>query len=331
MRQTIETAPRDGNRVVLLDVASGTYDVARWSPEAGQWIGKNGEPSKITPSHWYPMSAEHFLQQRDGLLSGLRDASTAARRHRFVPLFSIAATLAAAALIGLLFHSDVGDYVTRYASQKMMGPPVMAQQIPLPRDGEAAQFKRAVDSATADLQQSLQQERDWSKVLETELVNRRRDVDMLLGNVETLLSEHKINEAERLKQAVDSATADLRLTLQQERDRAEALEIEMANARGAMEQKTASVEEKPLAAWVNSNALVNPAQTAVQPEVATGTSKSAIRPFKPGRVKHGARGRYGCQHFQTSPLSRLGPNDWLTCWLFGPTIAMPSRRPQHTR
>jgi len=47
MRQTIETAPRDGNLVILGDDASGTYDVARWLPEAGQWIGENGEPSKI--------------------------------------------------------------------------------------------------------------------------------------------------------------------------------------------------------------------------------------------------------------------------------------------
>ena len=328
MRQTIETAPRDGNRVILVDAASGTYDVASWSPEASQWIGENGEPSKITPSHWYPMSAEKVLQQQDRLFSGLRDASTSARCHGFFARSSIVATLVAAALIGLCFHTDVGAYLTQYAGQKMLGPPLMAQQIPLPRDGEAAQFKRAVDSATVDLLQSLQQERDWAKALETELVNRRRDVDTLLGNVEAL---HKINEAERLTQAVDSATADLRLALQQERDRAEALEIELANARGAMEQKTAAVEEKPLGAWVNSNALMNPAQTAVQPDRATGTSKPAIRPFKPARVEHGARGRYGCQQLRTMPLSRLRPNDWLTCWLFGPTIAMPSRRSQHTR
>jgi hypothetical protein len=133
------------------------------------------------------------------------------------------------------------------------------------------------------------------------------DVDMLLGKVETLLSERKIEEAERIKQAVDSATADLRLALQQERNRAEALEIEIANARGAMEQKAAAVEEKPLAPWLNSNALVDPAQTAVQSDVAT--SKSAVRPFKPVRVKHGPRGRYGCQNFRTLPLSRLRPND----------------------
>src|SRR3979409_1958785 len=106
MRQTIETAPGDGRLVILGDDASGTYDVARWLPEAGQWIGENGEPSKITPSRWYPMPGENYLQQGDGRSSGLSDAATSARRVRrrgFFPSFSIAATLVAAVLIGVYF------------------------------------------------------------------------------------------------------------------------------------------------------------------------------------------------------------------------------------
>ena len=54
MRQVFETAPRDGKVVILEDDASGTYDVAHWSAEAGEWVGEDGAPSKITPTHWYP-------------------------------------------------------------------------------------------------------------------------------------------------------------------------------------------------------------------------------------------------------------------------------------
>ena len=51
MRDTIETAPKDGEVVILEDDASGSYDIARWSPEAGGWVvGENAEPIKITPS-----------------------------------------------------------------------------------------------------------------------------------------------------------------------------------------------------------------------------------------------------------------------------------------
>src|SRR5438552_2658499 len=193
MRQTTETAPRDGNLVTLGYDASGTYDVAHWLPEAGQWIGENGEPSKITPSRWYPMPGENYLQQGDGLPSGLSDASTSARRarrHGFFPFFSIAATLVAAALIGVYFHGEVVAYVARYASQQEISklitivPPVMAQQTPLPKDDEAAQLKQAVDSATAELRQSLQREHDRAEALVTELAQATRTVEQKPAGVE---------------------------------------------------------------------------------------------------------------------------------------------------
>jgi len=70
------------------------------------------------------------------------------------------------------FHAEVVTYVARYASQQEISklitivPPVMAQQTPLPKDDEAAQLKQAVDSATAELRQSLQQEHDRAEALE---------------------------------------------------------------------------------------------------------------------------------------------------------------------
>src|SRR6266446_268816 len=127
----------------------------------------------------------------------------------------IAQTLVTAALIGICLHAEVVAYVARYASQQEISKliaivsPVMAQQTPLPKDDEAVQLKQAVDRATAELRQSLQQEHD----------------------------------------------------------RAEALATELANARRAMEQKPAAVEERPgvsLPASANSDAFVKPAQTAVQ-------------------------------------------------------------------
>src|SRR5258708_7331484 len=189
----------------------------------------------------------------------------------------IAQTLVTAALIGICLHAEVVAYVARYASQQEISklitivPPVMAQQTPLPKDDEAVQLKQAVDSATAELRQALQQEHDRA-------------------------------EAERFSQAFDSATAVLRQSLQQEHDRAEARATELAKVRRAVEQKPAAVEERPgvsLPAWANSYAFVKPAQTAVQPDVATENSKSAIEPGEPARVGHKPRGGYGCQHFRT--------------------------------
>src|ERR1700731_213474 len=108
MRRTIETAPRDGNVVILEDDASGTYDVAHWSPEAGEWVGENGEPSKITPTHWHTISTDKHLQ---GLVTHATveafEAQTTPVEAKRAPTarwrlaaFSIAATLVAAMLIG---------------------------------------------------------------------------------------------------------------------------------------------------------------------------------------------------------------------------------------
>src|SRR6266705_1713754 len=153
----------------------------------------------------------------------------ASRARRGFAISWIAQTLVAAALIGICLHAEVVAYVARYASQQEISKlitivsPVMAQQTPLPKDDEAVQLKQAVDSATAELRQSLQQEHD----------------------------------------------------------RAESLATELAKVRRAVEQKPAAVEERPgvsLPAWANSYAFVKPAQTAVQPDVETENTKS----IKPG-------------------------------------------------
>src|SRR5258708_37424540 len=151
MRRTIDTAPRDGKVVILEDDASGTNEVAHWSAEAGGWLGENGEPSMITPTHWHPMSREKYLLQEDegsSKPSQVGRSASRARRYSFfgdviaprsvamaapvtVEAFvaqtapveakraprrfaasSITATLIAAALIGLYI------YVTRYAGQQ---------------------------------------------------------------------------------------------------------------------------------------------------------------------------------------------------------------------
>ena len=73
MRHAIETAPIDGTIVILEDGASATLDVAHWSPEAGKWVDKNGEPSKIEPTHWYPLPRDKYLlQENDGTRSPSR-------------------------------------------------------------------------------------------------------------------------------------------------------------------------------------------------------------------------------------------------------------------
>jgi septal ring factor EnvC (AmiA/AmiB activator) len=186
----------------------------------------------------------------------------------------IAQTLVTAALIAICLHAEVVAYVARYASQQEISKfitivsPVMAQQTPLPKDDEAVQLKQAVDSATAELRRSLQQEHDRAEALEAELVKAWRYVGKLLSM--------RDGEADQFSRAVDSATAALAQSLQQEHDRAEALATELAKVRQAVEQKPPDPS-------------------------ATGS----VKPGEPARVEHKPRGGYGCQHFRTyDPASR---------------------------
>ena len=324
MPHTIETAPRNENVVLIEDRTFGTYDVAHWSPEAGGWVGENGEPIKYTPSHWYPMPGKNYLQQGDGLSTGLSEASTSAsraRRHRFFPFFLIATTLVAAALIGVaaLVRQALPTPEARQSSENKPRQEVLAK--------EPAEARRAVDGLNLKLEaeaataaQSLGQERekmaalardaaaagkklaaehDRAEALATELANAREAVE-----TQVALSSKRGDETAQLKQAAESETAELRQSLQEEHDRAEALATELAKAR---RQKPAAVEERPgisLPAWANNDAFVKPARTAKQPDVAPDNSKPAIKletvplPKPRGRAMSADRG-YGCQHYQT--------------------------------
>ena len=331
MPHTIETAPRNENVVPVEDRTFGTYDVAHWSPEAGGWVGENGEPIKFQPLHRYPMRGENYLQQGDGLSSSLSEASTSAsgaRRHRFFPFFLIGTTLLVSAFIGVaaLVRQALPTPEARQSSENEPRQEVLAKEpaearravdgLNLKLEAEAATAAQSLgqereqmaalardaaaagkELAASTVQHALGEERARSAALATELAKARQAVE-----TQVALSSKRGDETAQLKQAAESETAELRQSLQQEHDRAEAMATELAKARQAVEQKPAAMEERPrisLPAWANNDAFVKPAQAAVQPDVATENSKSAIKPGEPARVEHKSRGGYGCQHFRT--------------------------------
>jgi hypothetical protein len=93
---------------------------------------------------------------------------------------------------------------------------------------EASQLKKTADAGTADLQKSLQQERDRASRLEQDLATVRRDVE-----TQTALAAKAGADASQLKKTTDAGTADLQKSLQLERERASKLEQDLATARVA--------------------------------------------------------------------------------------------------
>jgi hypothetical protein len=309
MRDTIKTAPRNGNLLILEDDARGTYDVAHWSPEAGEWIGENGEPIKNTPSHWYPMPGENYLQQGDRLSSGLSEASTSAsraRRHRFFPFFSIAATLVAAALIGVYFRSEPVASVTRYADLQdisrigMIGEQLVEQATELLSQGplkaylralqeqaeadqvsvqEAALVRQALPMPAPEARQSSENE-PRQEVLAKEPAEARRAVDGLnlklqaeVATAARSLGQERekmaalMQDADAARQALTASTAQHRQALDEERARSDALASELAAARRDLDTKVALL----------SKADDVPTQVKPAPESATAELRQSLQ------------------------------------------------------
>src|ERR1700682_1416196 len=270
MRRTIETAPRDGNVIILEDDGRGTDDGAHWSPEAGEWVGENGEPSKITPSHWYPMPRDKYLSlESDGSSNPSQIRPSPARARRYA-IFSLAAILVAAAL-------NIGIYAGQqhiFGVRTMAGQ-VVEQETPLPsRDSrktgllalqeqaeadqtrvqaaeqETAQVKLAVETSAPEARQSLEKEQRLEG-LANELAEARRTIDGPNLQLRTeaaktaqLLERERekpvalVQEATAARQELASTAQD-RHALEEEHAHSAALASELATARGEIEANVA--------------------------------------------------------------------------------------------
>jgi hypothetical protein len=264
MRHAIETAPRDGKFVILEDDASGTYVVAHWSPEAGEWVGKNGEPSKITPTHWFPLAGDKFLRQEGEGSSNPSQVGPSAWRRRYNHVVDV---IAAAALIGLFF------YVARDAGQPnivRIGKPVVAQGTQPPSQNsnialaasrqtdanqasapeEAQRAEQVAVAAVPEAQQSLTAER--AQALAQELTEARRaierlDVQLRAEAAKTAQSLEQqgertavlAQEAAAARQELTASTAQHRQALDEERARRAALASELATAQREIETQAA--------------------------------------------------------------------------------------------
>jgi hypothetical protein len=270
MRQTFETAPRDGKIVILEDDATGTYDVVHWSAEAGEWLRQNGEPSKIAPTHWYPYSHFPFSSsqappQRSAASDVIAPRSVAAaapvtvdaseaqtasvesnatpHAPRRFAASSITATLIAAALIGVYFRAEVAAYVTQYAGQQEIFGGITI--------GEQATQLASQDTAKANLSAPQQQAEAYQAGAQ-EAAQVKQAVRASAPEARQFLEEEQrsevlANELAEARRAINRLNLQLRAEAAnsaqlhgQERDKAAAL---LQDATAARQELTASTEQ----------------------------------------------------------------------------------------
>jgi hypothetical protein len=97
MRCEIDKVPKDGTSVILEDDARGIYELACWSSEQSVWVGENGKPIPITPTHWLPLKRDEYLMRERAECLPQREADScdppAPRIRQILPLSSGRAAL----------------------------------------------------------------------------------------------------------------------------------------------------------------------------------------------------------------------------------------------
>jgi hypothetical protein len=258
MRRLIDTAPRDGKFVILEEDASGKYNVACWSLEAGGWVAESGEPIKIAPMYWHPIGGQKYAQQGldpdfslrpdpDAPQQTTASAVAASRTVAPAPVtaaelelqtipietkrawptrLKFAASAIAAILVVAVFavmhFSEIGSHVTRYAS--------LRDSVEVSTIGEQG-VKQAGQPSENEQGQ---------KVLAEELANARLAVDELnqklraeaAAAAQSLAEEHERTVALTLainaaREALTANTAQHRQALEDERARTAALTGEL--------------------------------------------------------------------------------------------------------
>ena len=217
--QLIETAPRDGGFLILEEDTSAKNDIARWASEAGGWVRENGEPIKITPSYWYPIKGENYLQH------GLDISISPPPRERAASQQQFASDI-------ITSRSDAPPETV--ATAKIVATAVEPKRASRVRNRFAA-FAIAASLVVAvcvgmylwaehDLRQSLLQERDRVAALTRELATARRSLE-----TEVAQSSKATAEADQLKQEANAARAEL----EQERSRSAALARDLERSMAA--------------------------------------------------------------------------------------------------
>ena len=224
--QLIETAPRDGGFLILEDDTNGKNDIARWASEAGGWVRENGEPIKIAPSYWYPIKGENYLQPGLDISTGPSQPERCAAPQQ-------------------QFASDIVTSRSDAAPPETVATAKIGATAVEPRRASRARNRFAAFSIAAslvvavcvgiqDLRQSWLQERDRVAALARELATARRSLE-----TEVAQSSKATEEADRLRQAANAATAEL----EQERSRSAALARDLASAQRMIAAR--STTERP--------------------------------------------------------------------------------------
>jgi hypothetical protein len=253
----IETTP--GNKFIILQddrKHSDVNEVARWSVERADWIRKDGEPSRIVPTHWLPL--DHLPRPRQ---EGLRRSWPFGTYARYFAIAGLAMLFVASFLSNLAAArvsaeamvrteiAQVSDEQNDALEQERRRGDALARELASAREEletRKAAAKAADDAVQAaqalaiEHQQVSERERQLGEVLARQLASAQKAIETLMARV-TALTDAR-TEAEKALQAAQASVAEQRQALEQERRRGDALARDSASAREELEMRKAAAK-----------------------------------------------------------------------------------------
>jgi hypothetical protein len=222
MRHAIETAPRDGKAVILEHDPTGTYDVAHWSAQVGQWITENGEPSKIAPTHWHPMPDDKYPALNETRTSS-QPWLASPRARRLITACLI--TLIAAVLMRLYFGFGQETPLLSEDSRKIESS-ALRQQAEAGRAEVGAKTMAVEAKQDAETSGARPIIEGFDVKLQTPAANRAQSLEQ-----ERQKTVAPAQETAAALQVSTTSAAESRQALEVERARSDALKSELATAR----------------------------------------------------------------------------------------------------
>jgi hypothetical protein len=223
----IETTP--GNKFIILQddrKHSDVNEVARWSVERADCIRKDGEPSRIAPTHWLPL--DHLPRYRQEGLRRSWPLGMYARHFAIAGLAMLFSNLAAAGESAettvRIEIAQVSDEQNDALEQERRRGDALARELALAR--EELETRKAAAKAADDAVQAAQalaiehqeageRERQLGEVLARQVASAQQAIETLMARV-TALTDAR-TEAEKALKAAQASVAEQRQALEQER------------------------------------------------------------------------------------------------------------------
>jgi TPR repeat protein len=231
--------PTPSNKFIILEddrKHSDVSEVAQWSVERADWIRKDGEPSRIAPTHGLPL--DHLPRHRqEGLRRSwpfgmyARHFAIAGLAMLFVPSFlgNSAAARESAETTARIEIAQVSDEQHDALEQERRRGDALARELASARaelEARKAAAKAADDAVQAaqalaiEHQQVGERERQLGQLLARQLASAQKEVETLMARVAAMTDAR--TEAEKALQAAQALAAHQRQALDQDRQRAAA-------------------------------------------------------------------------------------------------------------